>query len=90
MDTPRERVSALRFKIVISFLVFLILGMNVSNYFIIILFVIILYAGIYMRTIKCPKCGKPVLYNPVNVFGIEIPIWTGTVPKNCSNCSEKS
>ena len=89
MDTPREKVSALRFQIAICFVIVLILGINVSKYFIVILFIFMLYAGIYMRTIKCPKCGKPVLYNPVNVFGIEIPIWTGTVPKNCSKCSEK-
>lgn len=65
---------------------FSFLSIYISPAFLVAALFVMLGCGIYMMNIKCPVCGKPVLYNPVNNLGIRMYAYTPTIPQNCSKC----
>lgn len=67
--------------------VFLIGTIYLTNYFLITLLALFATVGIYTLSLKCPNCGKRVLYNPVRILGKEFYIWTSWIPKKCTRCS---
>jgi hypothetical protein len=67
----------------------IICSLYISQWFLALLFLLFIVIGLYVVNIKCPSCNKSVLYNPINVFGIEINIWTSWIPKNCSKCGRQ-
>lgn len=79
-----------RLSIVIWFISGSILGlaaMYITKYFLIPLFVVGFVIGVYGLSLKCPNCGKRVLYNPLKIFRMEFYIWTSWIPKNCTKCN---
>ena len=44
--------------------------------------------GLYTLALRCPNCRKPVLHNPVTLFGSKVWIWTSWVPTRCTQCGE--
>jgi hypothetical protein len=68
---------------------FIFLSLYVSEFFLATAFVVLFIFGFYAISLKCPVCGKPVLYNPVNNLGIEMYAYTPTIPSNCSKCGTK-
>lgn len=65
----------------------LLLGaMYLTPYFLIPLFVVFGLIGFYSMSLRCPNCRKPVLFNPIKIFGKEIFIWTSWIPKKCTKC----
>lgn len=47
----------------------------------------IVYAG-YAFFSRCPNCRTPVLLRPVNLFGVEIYLWSLLTPRRCRHCGE--
>ena len=47
-------------------------------------------AGFFMSEEECDNCGKLVLLNRVNHFGIEMYAYAPTIPSNCSKCGGKA
>ena len=65
----------------------LLLGsLYVTRYLIVPLLMLFGVIGTYALSLKCPNCGKRVLYNPVRLFGKEFYIWTSWIPKECTRC----
>lgn len=50
------------------------------------LYVGVAIVGVYLLLLKCPNCGKAVLNNPIEVFGVQWWIWTPWVPSRCTKC----
>ena len=65
---------------------FIFLSIYISQVFIILALIVLIVCGFYIITLKCPVCGKPVLYNPVNNLGIKMHAYTVTIPENCTQC----
>lgn len=61
-------------------------SMYITEYFIIPLLVVTFVVGGYCTFLKCPNCGKPVLYNPLKILGINFHVWTPRIPKKCTKC----
>ena len=59
-----------------------------TEYFLVPLIVVAFVLGGYCLKLKCPNCGKPVLSNPIKVFGTELRIWTSWIPKKCTKCGK--
>ncbi len=70
----------------ISGFLLLIGAMDITPYFLILLFLVLGIVGFYELSLRCPSCRKRILYNPINIFGKEIYIWTSWVPKKCTKC----
>ena len=66
--------------------VFALLFLYENNLFLIPLIGVFVLVGIHNFFLKCPQCGKAVLYNPVKVFGRDVNIWTAFPPAKCSKC----
>lgn len=86
----------MRKKLVIIILVWfifaLILGsamVFLSELFIIPLVILMFILGYIGFNMRCPKCGKPVTYNPIKIFGVNIYFWTPWIPKKCSKCGHE-
>jgi hypothetical protein len=62
------------------------LSLYVSQLFLIAVPVLLFVCGFYVINLKCPVCGKPVLLNPVNNLGIDMYVYTPTIPSHCSKC----
>ena len=41
---------------------------------------------VFSRGLKCPNCGRPVLFNRINIFGRETWFWTYRMPEICAKC----
>jgi hypothetical protein len=90
------RIVGLRSKYRFALLVFVVneaffgfLSLYVSQLFLIGVIGILVVFGIFAITLKCPVCGKPVLYNRVNNLGIDMYAYTLTIPRNCTQCGTK-
>jgi hypothetical protein len=86
----------LKHKLILVYTVWLIAGFSllvltvkVNNWFVIILMSLFFVVGGYAMSLKCPNCKKPVLNNPIHIFGLEIWGTTPWYPKNCSKCGYK-
>lgn len=67
---------------------FLDLAFQYSEWFLIPLFLTLVLLGLGSLSLRCPKCDKLALNNPITVFGVEMYIWTSWIPKNCTRCGE--
>ena len=68
--------------------ILMLLGMYVSQWFLLILIIYMCIIALLGRNLRCPKCGKIILYNEVTVFGMKFKIWTSWMPSKCPNCGE--
>lgn len=64
------------------------LAIRYSEWFLIPLFLTLVLVGLVSFSLRCPKCKKSALNNPITVFGVEMYIWTSWIPKNCTHCGE--
>lgn len=89
----KQRLMNIRTKYRLSLVMWLLSGsalglgaMYITEYFLIPLFIVTLAIGGYCISLKCPNCGKPVLHNPLQIFGMDFYIWTSRIPKKCTKC----
>ena len=61
----------------------------IDEKFIILLFALAIFLGIYSLSLKCPNCNKRVLHNTINISGIKMDIWTVWIPKTCQRCGNR-
>ena len=78
--------TAFAFLAVCLILLLLFLMTQYGGLFIIPLIAFVFYLGFRALSLKCPSCGKPVLNNPIKLFGTEIFIITSHVPDKCTRC----
>jgi len=64
--------------------IFLVLFIN--HWFMISFLILFLCIAFYTMSLKCPNCKKPVLNNPIHIFGLELWLTTPWMPKKCSKC----
>ncbi len=83
----------LRTKLRMAYLIWLVGGLSllllvlfVSNWFMVTLLGLFLGVAFYVMNLKCPNCKKPVLNNPIHIFGIELWLTTPWMPKKCTKC----
>lgn len=62
------------------------LSVSISQWFLLGLFSFFIGVGAFVFSQKCPNCAKPVLNNPLRIFGMEIWLATPWMPKQCSRC----
>ncbi len=68
----------------------LLLGaLYLSGFLVIPLVALFLVVGLYTMSLRCPACGKRVLYNPVRLFGVELNMWTSWIPKRYTRCGKE-
>ena len=67
-------------------LVFILLSIYISPLFFFAMIAVLFLIGIYVINLKCPVCGKPVLYNPTKIYGIDMYAYTVTIPPQCTQC----
>ena len=52
--------------------------------------IIAVAAGVYTLTLRCPRCGTPMMKRTVRIYDMVFTYWGGfTIPKNCSQCSDR-
>lgn len=78
------RLSALSWFIGGLFLMFL--SLYLTRWFIVFLIGLFLFNAFFVMSLKCPNCQKPVLNNPIRIFGLEMWLTTPWMPKKCSKC----
>jgi len=66
----------------------LILAHDVSRYFLITFFIGGFAFGTYLMSLKCPRCGTPIMKNELRIFGFNTHMWKPIPRKNCSDCGE--
>jgi len=64
--------------------ILLLMAMYITEGFLIPLIGLQFLIGGYTMFLRCPKCRKPVLHNPVEIRGIKFNLWTSWIPKQCS------
>ena len=74
---------------IIGGLALVLLSLTVSNYFIVPLLLLFASIGFYASNLRCPNCAKPVLYNPVRIFGKSVYVWGVFVPQQCTDCGTR-
>lgn len=47
-------------------------------------------AGIYTLSLRCPRCGTPMMKRTGRIFDMEFTYWGGfTIPKHCAQCGHR-
>ncbi len=85
----RARYRFVCLLFVVNGMALIFLSLYLSQLFLIAFFILVLVCGLYAINLKCPVCGKPVLLNPVNNLGIEMYVYTPTIPPHCSKCGSE-
>jgi hypothetical protein len=58
----------------------------ISHWFIVPLLILFLVVGVGGMLLKCPQCHRPATYNPINLLGLTVWMWTPWIPIKCSKC----
>lgn len=64
----------------------LVLTVEVSKLFLVLLFLFMAFIGFYCMFLKCPNCGKCATQNPVKILGVELYVFMPWIPERCSKC----
>ncbi len=67
----------------------LIWAVHYGGFRILLLFALQFSIAAYCLSLRCPQCKKPVLHNPIRLFGNQIYIWTSWIPKRCPKCGRE-
>lgn len=67
----------------------IMLTLDVSKSFIVTFFLGTFIFGGYLGSLKCPKCGTPIMKNEIHIFGINTHFWKPIPLKNCTECGSK-
>lgn len=54
-----------------------------------LIFIIPVFSGLYLLTLRCPKCGNRIYKRKAVMFGETFNYWGGFVPKRCSHCNHE-
>lgn len=73
----------------ISFICFSPLVEMYNGKFFLLIFVIPVFSGLYLLTLRCPKCGNRIYKRKSVIFGEKFTYWGGFVPKRCSHCNHE-
>lgn len=85
----RKKYRLIWITIIVSSVIFSVLTVQLSQYFLIPWIFIIGIIGFLLNTLKCSCCQKPVLYKPSKLLGkYDVIISTPWIPKNCTKCGE--
>ena len=69
---------------------FVLMAMYISDLFILAFFLFMFAWAInFLYLLKCPKCGKHILLNPIKIGRFKIWGWTPLFPEKCSKCGEE-
>lgn len=72
----------------LNFIGFAILTVNVSHAFGWPMVLIPVVAGLYLLSLRCPRCGTPIYKRKATLAGIELTYWGGwRIPRRCSSCT---
>lgn len=66
----------------------IVLSVEVSEWFLILVLVLIFACGSLNFSLRCPKCGWRIQNNPVKFLGVQMYGWGGKLGKNCIRCGE--
>jgi len=87
--TVRKKYHLIIFAWFLFGSIFGLLSLYVHESFIIILIGLAIFLGTYSLVLKCQNCGKSVLRNTVNLFGMKMDMVTARIPKTCQKCGIK-
>ena len=65
------------------------LAQSVSRYFIATFFVGLLLFAYLLMSLRCPKCGTPIMKNELHLFGINTHMWMPIPRKTCADCGAR-
>ncbi len=72
----------------LNFIGFGVLTVNVSHAFGWPMVLIPVGAGLYLLSLRCPRCGAPIYKRKMTLVGIELTYWGGwRIPRRCSSCA---
>lgn len=54
-----------------------------------LLFPLVIVLGIYLNTLRCPKCETSIFYRNWTLFGTWFPVWMGWPAHRCSVCGHE-
>lgn len=67
---------------------FLVLTVQFSNFFVVPFLGIIIIGGIYLLSLRCPRCSEQMYKRKMLLFDIEISYWGGFLPMRCAHCGQ--
>lgn len=67
-------------------LFFLFLSVAWSQLFVVGAMVVMVFVGIGLMSLQCPRCGAALLFRKEKFLGISIATWWPTLPKHCHEC----
>lgn len=65
-----------------------ILAVEISQMFLIPVLGLLFIAGFGLMSLKCAKCGEPLLYREKRILGTVMVVWGWRLPKKCVKCNE--
>jgi hypothetical protein len=72
----------------LNFIGFAALTVNVSHAFGWPMVLVPAGAGLYLLSLRCPRCRTPIYKRKTTLFGIELTYWGGwRIPRRCSSCA---
>lgn len=66
-----------------------VLMLTVSPYFIATFFAGFYLFGYLLFSLKCSKCGTPIVKNELHLFGVNTHMWIPIPRKTCANCGAR-
>lgn len=64
------------------------LAQDISRFFVIAFLAGGIGFGRYLVSLRCPKCGTPIMKNELHVFGFNTHMWKPFPVKHCSKCGK--
>lgn len=87
--TVRKKYHLIIFAWFLAGSIFVLLSLYVHESFIIVLIAFAIFLGSYSLALKCPNCGKSVLRNTVDFFGMKMNMVTARITETCQKCGIK-
>lgn len=88
MTNPRVKLALIMVWWIVSGFAFGMLALTVSNAFIVGVLISLFVSDALSKKIRCLRCGHPLTYNPIRVFGTPIFFWGPWIPRCCSRCGQ--
>lgn len=88
MTNPRIKLALILAFWAASGFMFGMLALTVSSAFMVGLLVLLVVCGELSKRIRCRRCGHPLTYNPIRIFGTPIFFWGPWIPQCCSRCGQ--
>src|SRR5213594_2889805 len=84
----RKKALILLALIFINFFGSLLLTLYVSQRFVWVLFAVPAVLALFLLTLRCERCGKPVYKRSAKILGVTFTYWGGfnPLPQKCDQC----